>query len=212
MLQEVSQASTRSHEGRYGWILTSRYARSLAGPASVFVHTYPVNLDVALIQSFEQAKNWVGMCANHHPECIRWTSTVMPLRLIDVMPTSTDRVSLVETSGQLLRFAALSYCWGKKAFLTTRTTNLSQHLQGIFVPDLPQAIQDAIGCTRRLGLPYIWVDVLCIMQDEDTEKQKEIPRIKTSIEVLTSPSMSGQSIHWLSEPLCTLLSLLCPSG
>lgn len=178
MLQRVSQASTRGHEGRDGWILISRYGRSLADPASAFFHTYPVNLDVASIQSFEQAKNWVGMCASRHPECIRWVSTVMLLRLIDVMPTSTDRVSLVETSGQLLQFAALSYCWGKEAFLATHTTNSSQHLHGIFVPDLPQATQDAIRCTRRLGLPYVWVDALCIVQDDDTEKQKEISRMK----------------------------------
>lgn len=105
-------------------------------------------------------------------------STVMPLRLLSVMPASSDRVSLVETSGRFLRFAALSYCWGKRAFLTTRTTNLSQHLQEISISDLPQTVQDAIQCTRRLGLPYIWVDALCIVQDDETEKHEEISRMK----------------------------------
>lgn len=71
-------------------------------------------------------------------------------------------------------YATLSYCWGGVAQLTTTVSNLQDHLQSIDPTRLPKTITDAIDVCRAIGLRYLWVDALCITQDNDNEKQEEI--------------------------------------
>jgi Heterokaryon incompatibility protein (HET) len=51
------------------------------------------------------------------------------------------------------------------------------YLQGILITTLPQTIQDAILVTRRLGLRYLWVDSLCIIQDLEEDKLEQLGRM-----------------------------------
>lgn len=71
-------------------------------------------------------------------------------------------------------YATLSYCWGGVAQPTTTVSNLQDHLQSIDPTRLPKTITDAIEVCRAIGLRYLWVDALCITQDNDDEKQEEI--------------------------------------
>lgn len=48
-----------------------------------------------------------------------------------------------------------------------RSSTISQFQRGINVQRLPQVFQDAIDLTRQLGVDYLWIDSLCIIQDED---------------------------------------------
>ena len=74
-------------------------------------------------------------------------------------------------------YAALSYCWGgDQDFKTTRET-LPQYLNRIDISQLPQTLQDAILVAARLGLHYIWIDALCIIQDSAADKAVEINRM-----------------------------------
>ncbi|KAM5360299.1 hypothetical protein ACJZ2D_013858 [Fusarium nematophilum] len=77
---------------------------------------------------------------------------------------------LVETGSDLQgpesKYAALSYCWGTGGgIFTTTLDNIESNKQHIPLGQLPKTIQDAIHICRRLGLPYLWVDALCIIQD-----------------------------------------------
>ncbi|PMD32836.1 HET-domain-containing protein, partial [Hyaloscypha variabilis F] len=65
-------------------------------------------------------------------------------------------------------YVALSYCWGPppgSAFKLTATT-VDSLSQGIMVSQLPRTIQDAIHICRKFGFQYLWVDSVCIMQDD----------------------------------------------
>jgi Heterokaryon incompatibility protein (HET) len=44
---------------------------------------------------------------------------------------------------------------------------------GISLGDLPQTFRDAIEVARRLNIPYIWIDSLCIIQDSIEDWNKE---------------------------------------
>lgn len=70
-------------------------------------------------------------------------------------------------------YIALSYCWGLSMPTggTTTKSSIEMHLQGISMSSLPLTIQDAVAATRRLGVRYMWIDALCILQDsrEDWE-------------------------------------------
>ena len=59
----------------------------------------------------------------------------------------------------------------------TLQSNLEDQKRQIDVNSLPKTIMDAIKCTEQLGLKYLWVDSLCIIQDSAEDKAKEISRM-----------------------------------
>jgi hypothetical protein len=62
-------------------------------------------------------------------------------------------------------YVALSYCWGPSSInYTTTASRLEQHRRQIPWDKLPRTIQEAIIVTQLLGIPYLWVDALCIVQ------------------------------------------------
>ncbi|ETI20382.1 hypothetical protein G647_08417 [Cladophialophora carrionii CBS 160.54] len=108
----------------------------------------------------------------------RGVKAVLPTRVLDVrVDPGDDLVRLYPTGGERAEYAALSYCWGSdQNFLTTRE-NLATLTAGIAVHRLPKTIQDAIYVTRQLGIPYLWVDALCIIQDSEIDKPQELEKM-----------------------------------
>lgn len=89
----------------------------------------------------------------------------LPNRTLEIGPAA-DIVFLRETKGQTNQYICLSYCWGEaQKILTTRST-IKSHKSGIPICNLPRTFQDAIIFSRRLGVHYIWIDALCILQDD----------------------------------------------
>ncbi|KAF2798575.1 HET-domain-containing protein [Melanomma pulvis-pyrius CBS 109.77] len=70
-------------------------------------------------------------------------------------------------------WCALSYCWGSILAYKTMTDNRESHMQGIKFSRLPKTLQDAIFITRYLRQQYIWIDCLCIIQDDKADWQRE---------------------------------------
>jgi hypothetical protein len=66
-------------------------------------------------------------------------------------------------------YIALSHCWGKSRPLVTTTATLSDRMAGIPMKTLPRTFQDAVTITRELGLEYLWIDSLCILQDSRSD-------------------------------------------
>lgn len=110
-----------------------------------------------------------------HGQCSRSRASVAPLRLLAVH--KGDFVQLTEADGQHLQYAALSYCWGSsQAIIPARTlaSNIEFRLKsGFTLSSLPQTLQDGITVARRLSIPYIWIDALCIVQDSEEEWKRE---------------------------------------
>jgi len=61
----------------------------------------------------------------------------------------------------------LSYCWGKTMpeEVKTKTTNIHARSQVGGLPPLLKTLSDAVAITRSLGIRYLWIDALCILQD-----------------------------------------------
>ena len=59
----------------------------------------------------------------------------------------------------------LSHCWGGQQPLTTTIHSLAQRKSGIPLNTLPALYRDAVTITRKLGVSYLWIDSLCIIQD-----------------------------------------------
>lgn len=98
----------------------------------------------------------------------------LPSRVIEVSAGITPyKVKLQDTRGKRGIYAALSYCWGTQSQIMTTRSTLQEHLAGISVIELPATIQDAIKLCQSLDIQYLWVDSLCIVQDDSEDWHHE---------------------------------------
>jgi hypothetical protein len=68
------------------------------------------------------------------------------------------------------KYLALSHRWGaptQHRKFCTLTSNIEDYKKGIAIDEMPKTFQDAIAITRSLGVPYLWIDSLCIIQDNE---------------------------------------------
>lgn len=119
--------------------------------------------------------------------------TERSIMLIDVV-----QYCLVPNAHFEFKYAALSYVRGGVPVFETSQSNIDELCQSgslrSFWPDLPKAVQDGIDFVMELGVRYLWVDSLCIVQDDDAKKHTEISRMHEiyqhasfTIAVLSSP-------------------------
>lgn len=102
------------------------------------------------------------------------------MRLIDLSKFSAKEQKLrlyIPREGEAGQYAALSYCWGYSQPVTTKDVNLLRHLRKISYDNLPQTLQDAIKTTKAMGIRFLWVDALCIVQNSERDKQREIAKM-----------------------------------
>jgi hypothetical protein len=83
---------------------------------------------------------------------------------------------LHESDGDLSDYATLSHCWGQKQVITTTKATFELRKKGITWNELSKTFQNALVITEKLGLRYLWIDSLCIIQDDlldwETESKK----------------------------------------
>jgi hypothetical protein len=72
-----------------------------------------------------------------------------------------------------VNYLALSHIWGRSQFTKLTTSNFQDLQKSISPSDLSQTFQDAIIVARRLGVRYLWIDSLCIVQDSPEDWQDE---------------------------------------
>ncbi|KIX08131.1 uncharacterized protein Z518_02787 [Rhinocladiella mackenziei CBS 650.93] len=116
-------------------------------------------------------KYWIENCVSDHPECKRQTfpdtATVLPTRLLDLQ--DPGEIRLVESkslpTSNVPVYAALSHSWGTTHEPHLDKETLDSFIEGYPVSALPQTFKDAVTMARRLEIPYLWIDSLCIRQD-----------------------------------------------
>lgn len=88
----------------------------------------------------------------------------LPRRVIDV---GGDQLRLfVPHDGTTGYWVALSHCWGQTNTFKTTLKTLRSHEDGIEWEALPKTFKDAVLVTRAVGVRYLWIDSLCIIQDD----------------------------------------------
>ncbi|KAM0551275.1 hypothetical protein ACHAPJ_008620 [Fusarium lateritium] len=129
--------------------------------------------------SFECLSNWIKNCSQNHHSCRKLHTRKnelkdwLPARLVKItshVDGVPETIQVIETadsnySAVDIEYATLSYCWGTKLFTKLlESTYETMRTVGMSVKDLPATFRDAITATSRLGLQYIWIDALCIIQ------------------------------------------------
>jgi hypothetical protein len=108
---------------------------------------------------------WVQRCDSGHPCCRLPALVTMPRRVLDLGVGSNPHLRLFEPSGEKGRYIALSHCWGSTQTFTTENSTAAERFYKIDWSMLPKTYQDAILITRNFGIRYLWIDSLCIIQD-----------------------------------------------
>ncbi|KAJ4208907.1 hypothetical protein NW759_013508 [Fusarium solani] len=118
--------------------------------------------------AFDRVAKWLSYCLEHDEACAMPNPGFMPRRLIDVGSWDGSREPFLFRPCQPAPYACLSYCWGSDIdrILKTTTSNISSHHASIPMAKMPLAIQDAIIVCRGLKIRNLWVDSLCIPQDD----------------------------------------------
>ena len=137
---------------------------------------------------YSKIKQLLGECNANHQNCSRNLKFGLPRRVIFVgAAMNIDKVRLYETKpDQQDSYIALSHCWGRAHKPSTTTVeNIASRLEGIPWEQIPKTFQDAISVARGLGIEYIWIDSLCIIQNSESDWQMESAKMGSIYENAT---------------------------
>jgi hypothetical protein len=120
---------------------------------------------------------WLAQCMKNHTQCSK-PQTFTPTRLINVQLEDFSKPPcLVTLSDTVSQYAALSHCWGGNIEFKTLQANIEEMKNGLSLSKMPRNFQDAVHITRGLGLNYVWIDSLCIIQDSKSDWEHEAARM-----------------------------------
>ncbi|KAF2807000.1 HET-domain-containing protein, partial [Mytilinidion resinicola] len=151
-------------------------------------------------KSLNRMRGWIHECDRGHSHCKKPDSTFMPTRLLDVGIPSCKQVRLVlstDPGSARDNYVALSHCWGPSKPLITTSANISQFQAEIPSTTLPQTFDDAIKITRLLGIRYLWIDSLCIIQDVPDDWLRESATmfsVYSNADITISASRASSSV------------------
>ncbi|PVH71172.1 HET-domain-containing protein [Cadophora sp. DSE1049] len=156
---------------------------------------------------------WITDCQNSHVKCHQVEQGNQPTRVLDVGKEG-DHVFLRESRDISERYTVLSHCWGTERALTTTAPSIEQHMKVIPYPRLPATFQDAVRITRLLGIKYLWIDSLCIIQDQLSDWEHESAKMHeyyrnafVTIAALDSRNSFSGMLHWREVPSVQLPGL-----
>lgn len=115
-----------------------------------------------------------GLCKSHPVQTL---ASITPSWLIDV------RSQCLVRAPDGCSYVALSYVWGNQRALQTLLSNQDQLQQpgslslSTWEPPISTTTRNAMGVVNLLGERYLWVDALCIVQDDESQKHRELARM-----------------------------------
>ncbi|KAH6844605.1 heterokaryon incompatibility protein-domain-containing protein [Chaetomium sp. MPI-CAGE-AT-0009] len=128
----------------------------------------------------EWVREMVEECTSSHEKCNNPLPSWLPTRLIHVGGPSqiprlveTSALSLGPASSPTIKYTTLSHCWGGVDALKLTRESRRDFYEGIQPSTIPKTYAEAIEITKSLGLEYIWIDSLCILQGDSDDWQHE---------------------------------------
>ncbi|KAG1747608.1 heterokaryon incompatibility protein-domain-containing protein [Suillus lakei] len=146
------------------------YASKFGRPVDLHGRMMKNTVDIGLV------KKWIKLCQENHGDKCRnvWgVDRNLPafVRVVDVVSMAV----IPAPSG--CRYVALSYVWGGNGgeYWTTQD-NIAERSTpgGLNGANLPDTITDSISFVRQIGERYIWIDALCITQDDSQDKISQL--------------------------------------
>lgn len=118
-------------------------------------------------------------CSSRHKEPLTRKYPPMPHRILHIGSDASGVIKLSEDNTDDAPYICLSYCWGKeKNHVQTNSKTKGQFERGIPIGGLPQLFQDCIHVARFFNISYLWIDTLCIVQDDKDDWEVEARDMK----------------------------------
>ncbi|KAI1077774.1 hypothetical protein F5B20DRAFT_252721 [Whalleya microplaca] len=136
-------------------------------------------LGTASPRAFKVARAWLENCKYYHSTCseAKDEDPVLPTRVIDV-GNETSQPFLYEGNGKRAPYLSLSYCWGHSNNFKTTKESLPDRMKAIPLSALPPTLRDAVLATRELGFRFLWIDAICIVQDDAGDWEREAAQMQ----------------------------------
>ncbi|KAM7191485.1 heterokaryon incompatibility protein [Rhypophila sp. PSN 637] len=145
---------------------------------STMVVGHKVN-DPGSKEAFAQIRAWLKWCIDNHQKCK--SPNTMPTRVLNVgtVGDSTVRLEVTQPTTHTGHYMTLSHCWGPVQHPQSMTTraNYVAHQQRIPINILTKTFRDAIEVTRQIGVKYLWIDSLCIIQGDAADWDHEAKKM-----------------------------------
>ncbi|KAJ6788800.1 hypothetical protein PWT90_02803 [Aphanocladium album] len=137
---------------------------------------------VACEDTMSLLRRWVAACKERHAKCRetlsgdtideRQPDSILPNRVLCV---SDGRVRIVQSGQRCGPYVALSHCWGTedKRPIRSMKSNIDDFEKDVPWELLPKTYQDVIVIVRALNIQYVWIDSLCIVQDDHDDWLRE---------------------------------------
>jgi hypothetical protein len=139
------------------------------------LESLPVN-DTGSKESYTHLKRWIEICDRTHG-CMSKSLPLLPKRILKI--SGDDVVLYLRPNREHARYTTLSHTWGSNTNFTLtvdkegKEGTLSSFIKGIPWIDIPKTFQDAIIISRELGIEYIWIDSLCIIQNDKQDWEEQ---------------------------------------
>lgn len=144
-------------------------------PAAAYIPDRGFDLNATNEAVTHQIKQRLEKCLASHQYCGAMSNIhhFLPTRVIDV-----NRMQLhISRPGEAEPYTALSYCWGGPQVFKTTTETFPAMVESIQLDSMPQTLQDAVHVTRQIGIRYLWIDCLCIIQDLPADIASEVDKM-----------------------------------
>ncbi|KAI0970600.1 heterokaryon incompatibility protein-domain-containing protein [Xylaria arbuscula] len=125
-------------------------------------------------RSIEHLRSWVKACTEDHT-CCSSDDPILPTRLVKV---TENRVRVFDSQGRRGRYTTLSHRWGTNETFRLIKCNMNAMSDDIAWDSIPRLYQESIALTRLLGVEYIWIDSLCIIQNDEEDWLTEAGKMK----------------------------------
>ncbi|OAP59335.1 hypothetical protein AYL99_06633 [Fonsecaea erecta] len=139
------------------------------------------DLSTGSAAGFHLALNWLRTCMTTHFPCRHFAPVLpnLPTRVIDIGQSDRRMAPRlhVSTTNQKGFYFTLSHRWGTSNHCRTTKSRLHEFQREIPLNELSKTFLDAIDITRRLGFRYLWIDSLCIIQDDESDWQTEAAKM-----------------------------------
>ncbi|KAK8063653.1 hypothetical protein PG996_008305 [Apiospora saccharicola] len=231
MLQRVCTRYDMMREAKISFIREQSTLRIVGGPPQPVLtllrspHSMPpvpVQLGFPQLEPVINADGlkliqlWLLDCDTKHANCRGHESVAMPTRLIDI-GTERDRslrlIETAETPPRDNKYIALSHPWGDKVkhppFCTWRTDtqkdghDIQSFKRSIPFNEMPATFQHAVTVAQSLGVRYLWIDSICIIQGSDGDFNEEASRMEDVFSgaycVLAASRATGMHDGFLGE-------------
>ena len=159
-----------------GSVIYANQSSAPSSPTEIFQPLSSTTFDPFVLA---QIKLWVDECNRKHETChMSRTANQLTInqrntkvRFIDVGPDESGTIHLVEEIEESgAKYITLSHRWTTATSMTTlRSSNKAAYYAAIPTDNWPKIYKDAVFVSRALGIRYLWIDSLCIIQDDSQD-------------------------------------------